>query len=358
MNEKEVIQLPICEVAPGMVTAKDVYSRTDQLIINKGTVLGADLIAKLMFYSVGTISVYSDSVKEAEEDAYTDTLRKSQDFREFKESYDGITEDIREQFENLVLGKEGAAPEELSQKIDAMMEASRSNVHIFNMLHCIRDYDDLMFMHSINVALICSVFANWLRLTQEEKQLLVLAGLLHDTGKLLVPPRILNKAGKLTEEEYSIAQMHALSGYELLKKLDVDERVRLVAKYHHERYDGTGYPENKSGDEIDMYCTLVGIADVFDAMTSKRIYRGAICPFDVISIFEEEGMHLFNPQYLLPLLSKMAETYIHHTVRLSSGERGEIVMINPFSLSRPVVRVGSSFIDLTRKTELKIAEVL
>ena len=78
--EQKIKRLPISEVAPGMITARDIYSRTDQLILNKDSVLGADSIAKLMFYAIGGIWVYEETVKEIEEDAYTDTLRKSTDF--------------------------------------------------------------------------------------------------------------------------------------------------------------------------------------------------------------------------------------------------------------------------------------
>ncbi len=356
--EQKIKRLTISEVAPGMVTARDIYSRTDQLILNKDSVLGADAIAKLMFYSIGGIWVYEETVKKVEEDAYTDTLRKSADFIQFKRKYDDSVKTVQDSFEQIVLGKGDIDESLMLETIEETVSEARSNVHIFNMLHCIREYDDMIFMHSINVALVCNVFANWLRLNDNEKKLLTTCGLFHDAGKLLIPPRILNKPDKLNDEEFAIAKMHPESGYELLKNLQMDERVLQVVKMHHERYDGLGYPAGKSGDEIDMYSCLVGIADVFDAMTSKRIYRGAMCPFDVIKIFEEEGMNQFNPQYLLPLMGKLAETYKHHTVRLSDDSRGEVIMINPFALAKPVVKVGNSFVDLAKRSNLKIMAVL
>ena len=152
--------------------------------------------------------------------------------------------------------------------------------------------------------------------------------------------------------------LHAESGYEILKGAKIDDRIKRAALDHHERYDGSGYPAGKAGNEIDIISSIVGIADVYDAMTSRRAYRGAFCPFDVIRIFEEEGMNLFNPQYLLPLLGKMAETYIHHTVQLSDGDRGEVVMIHQQSLASPVVRVDNTFIDLAKSDALKIDAVL
>ena len=265
---------------------------------------------------------------------------------------------IKGGFQKIALGEAKLDEEQLMEDIQSLIGNSRSNVHIFNMLHCVRNHDDSVFMHSINVALICNVFADWLHLSQEDKQIVTMCGLLHDTGKLLVPPRILNNPSKLSDEDYEVVKLHAQSGYELLKGLDISEHVKNAARDHHERYDGSGYPAGKSGTEIDMFTSIVAIADVYDAMTSKRIYRGALCPFDVIKVFEEDGLHQFNPQFLLPVLSKMAETYIHHNVRLSDGRRGEVIMINPYSLSCPVVRVENSFVDLSKKREIMINAVL
>ncbi len=207
-------------------------------------------------------------------------------------------------------------------------------------------------------ALICSVFGDWLRLSEDDRHVLTLCGLLHDAGKLLVPPRILNKPGKLTDEEYDIAKMHAESGFELLKNAAIDDRIKQAVLNHHERYDGSGYPAGKAGQEIDMFSTIVAIADVYDAMTSRRIYRGEICPFDVIRVFEEEGMNQFNPRYLLPVMSKLAETYIHHSVRLTDGSHGEVVAVNSYALASPVVRVGNSYLDLARQRNIRIEAVL
>jgi len=358
VDGREIKRVAISEAAPGMITAQDIYSRTDQLILMKDTVLGADSIAKLMFYSVGGIWVYAKEGQDFKEDAYTQALRKGTDFHEFQDVYGDVVKSVRGMLEQFMLGEKPIDSEVLFDSVKKMIGEARSNAHIFNMLHCIRDSEDMVFEHSVNVALICNVFADWMHLADEDKQVLTVAGLLHDAGKLLVPESILNKPGRLTDEEFDIAKMHAESGYEILKNAEIDERIKKAALDHHERFDGSGYPAGKSGNEIDMMSSIVGIADAYDAMTSRRIYRGALCPFDVIRVFEEEGMNLFNPRYLLPLLGKMAETYIHHTVQLSDGSKGEIVMINPFSLAAPVVRVDSTFVDLAKNEALKIDAVL
>lgn len=362
LDEKEIVRLPISEITPGMITAQDIYSRTDQLIINKNTVLGADSIAKLMFYAIGGIWVYSQPKPVVLEDAYTSVLRSSSDFTQFMDAYDDIVKSVKRALEEISLGSLGNVhfdQAELLDGIDAVVAEAGSSIHIFNMLHCIRDYDDAVFIHSVNAALICNVFGDWLHLEENDKRILTLCGLLHDSGKLLIPANILNKPSKLTEEEYAVARRHPEGGYELLKDIkELDERVLQAVLHHHERYDGSGYPDALSGEQIDPFSCITGIADVYDAMASKRIYRRAICPFDIIKVFEDEGMHQFNPHYLQPLIRKLAETYIHHTVRLSNGSRGEIVTIHPSPLASPVVRVENCFLDLAERTDLKIDAVL
>ena len=110
------------------------------------------------------------------------------------------------------------------------------------MLHNMREMDDSTYVHSINVALIATVLGRWLHMSEEELKILTSSGLLHDIGKLLIPKEILTKPKKLTEEEYTIIKTHPKKGFELLKTLDLDERILFSTLAHHERCDGSGYP--------------------------------------------------------------------------------------------------------------------
>jgi HD-GYP domain-containing protein (c-di-GMP phosphodiesterase class II) len=97
---------------------------------------------------------------------------------------------------------------------------------------------------------------------------------------------------------------------------------------------------------------------VYDAMTARRSYRGALCPFDVIQMFDEEGLNKYDPHYIMTFLNRITSSYLHNNVRLNDGREGEIVMINPMCLYRPMVRVGSEFIDLLKNPNLKIEAIL
>ena len=155
--------------------------------------------------------------------------------------------------QGITLGEKSLEGDKMFSDVSKMIGDNRSNVHIFNMLHCIRDYDDTVFMHSVNVALICNVFGDWLRMSDADKKVLTLCGLVHDIGKLLIPKDILDKPAKLTDNEYDVVKQHVAHGYEMLKDMDIDERIKFSARDHHERYNGSGYPNGLKSDEIDSF---------------------------------------------------------------------------------------------------------
>ena len=152
--------------------------------------------------------------------------------------------------------------------------------------------------------------------------------------------------------------MHTIKGYNIIKDKDIDSRIVNTILMHHERCDGSGYPNGLTGNQIDDFAKIVAIADVYDAMTSARIYRGPLCPFEVIELFETEGYQKYDAHYLLTFLDGIVQTYIHNEVRLSNGQKGKIVMLNKNALTKPVIQSGKSFIDLSKHKEISILEIL
>ena len=106
---------------------------------------------------------------------------------------------------------------------------------------------------------------------------------------------------------------------------------------HHEKCDGSGYPYGLKGNEIDRFSKIVTIADIFDAMTSERVYRKAMCPFSVIKAFEDEGIQKYEMKYILTFLENVANSYLNHRVSLTNGLEGNVIFINKDDYSRPVV---------------------
>lgn len=356
----EAIRIRTDQAESGMVVAADIYSSNDQLIIPKGTKLDDRVISRLRYYNIYGLLVYDKKqLEEAhKEESYLETLRNTEEFKKFNSKYIESVGEIENSFQKMIQGESEIDIDSLLKETDRILSEGRSGIHIFEMLHGIRDYDDMTYVHCLNVALICNVFAGWLKMSKEETKIITLAGLLHDIGKMLVSKDIITKAGKLTEDEYEEVKLHTIKGYQTLKDLNLDIRIKYAALMHHERCDGSGYPNGFKADQIENYSKIVAIADVYDAMTSNRRYRKAICPFEVVESFERDGFLKYDPGYLMVFLERIVMSYLHNMVRLSDGREGEVVMINKLALSRPIVRCGDTFVDLSKEHKLTIESIL
>lgn len=352
---------------PGMVVAEDVYSFSDQLVIGTGSILTDRMITRLKFYSISDLLIAEEepAVTESAEifignPLYIEQIKNSQDFRNFSKTFHSSLSSCRKQMDTVLEHSDTLLDvNTLIQDVTSLFQSCSTPNKLFNMLMCIRDLDDVTYVHSLNVALICNLFAFLLKLPEEECHNLILAGLLHDIGKKLVPKILLTKPEKLTAAELTTVRTHSIYGYNILKDLPLDPKVKLAALMHHERCDGTGYPMGLTGDKIDSFAKIVAIADVYDAMTAARAYRGPICPLEVLSIFETEGFQKYDPEYLLVFLGNIADTYLHHTVLLSNGEKAEIILVNNGALSRPLVHTESNkFLDLSKEPDITILSIL
>lgn len=166
-----------------------------------------------------------------------------------------------------------------------------------------RDYST--FIHSVNVAMISYDIAKWAGKDKAYREEAALCGLLHDVGKLMVPPEILKKPGKLSENETKLMRKHTLQGYYSLLFFH-NENVRLAALQHHERYNGSGYPSGVAGSEINEFASIVAIADVYDALTADRAYRKAMAPKKALAIMEGEK-DTFSPEFFSVFMKKATE---------------------------------------------------
>lgn len=179
-----------------------------------------------------------------------------------------------------------------------------------------------------------------------------------DIGKLCIPDSIIKKPDRLTNEEYDVIKTHTIEGYKLLQNQPVNDHIKNAALMHHERCDGSGYPFGLTGNRIDKFAKIVSIADVYDAMTAARVYRGPLCPFTVIDIFEKEGLQKYESEYILCFLKNVVLTYIGQRVRLTNGQEGDVVFINPQQLSRPMIKCGDTFVDLSKQKDIAIERLL
>ena len=353
------------ELKEGMITLTDSYSSKGKLILQKNTVITKSIINKLINNDVLLVDVSDEIITDSspldiisEYEINEETIVNTPVYKKFKRRYDKSVEDISDQLNDIVHKNASVDIDSMLSGTLNIINAAKSPLSIFTMMSTLKNYDDSTFNHSLNVALICNIFGKWLELKPNEIELLTTCGLLHDIGKLLIPDRIIKKPDKLTQEEFEIIKTHSRKGYELLKKRNVDIHIQYAALMHHEKCDGSGYPIGLIDNQIDWCAQIVTIADIYEAMTANRVYRGALSPFTVINKFEEDGLRKYNPKFLLTFLEHVVNSYINCKVKLSNGEEGDIVYINRVSLSKPLVRTKDDYIDLSKNSELTIEEIL
>jgi len=354
-------RIRIHELKPGMVVASDVYNRQDQLVIPADTVLTEKVISKLSIYNIYFVKIKDEFVlhENKAEHSYSEKVRKSEVFQEFHKEFDenvNLMQSVLSDF-----AKEEVTVDAVHQVVDEaiqMLNEAHGDVNVFDMIHNMRQNSDLTYAHSINVALICHVIARWIGMNPEQITLAFTCGILHDIGKLRMPPELINKTDKLTKEEFDKLKTHPIEGYNMLKNLPLDKHIKNAALMHHERSDGSGYPIGMKGDEIDKYARIVAIADVYEAATAPRVYRKGLSPFEVFAMFEDEGLQKYDTQMIMTFMKKVADNYRLNRVRLSNGKEGEIVFINKQALARPTVRCGEEFIDLAKEKDITITELL
>ena len=353
-----MIRIRTSELTPGMVLASDVYNHQDQLVLPAGTVLSEKAINKLSFYSIYFVKIEEPEKKETVV-SYAERVRESEEFKEFHEEFFENVDLMKAVIQDIV--DENVTVEAVDQVVNdalQMLQVDGVDVNVFDMLHNMRQYDDQTFAHSMNVALICHVLSKWLGMSDEEVKLAFTCGIFHDVGKTKILEEVINKVGKLSKEEFDLIKSHPIEGYNMLKNIPIDEHVKKAALMHHERFDGSGYPIGMRGKEIDKFARIVAIADVYEAMTSARRYRGGISPFEVVSTFEKEGLQKYDTHMIMTFLEKLADNYMLNRVRLSNGMEGEIVFINKHALSRPVVKCENNFIDLSKDKNINIEEII
>ena len=353
----------VTAIRAGMILAADAIGPNGAVVVPKNTVLSQRYTARLMNAGVKAISVsipdYIATPEELKESAPQENrITDTQEYQDFRRDLLAAAGNFSEVFERMMVNpKSDIKPEELVDDINRLSEKYGGTIHVLELLQASRDFDDSIYIHSVGVSLTSRIIG--LKAQFDESQLhdLLLCAIFHDIGKITIPEETLNKQERLTEEELEEIRSHTTLGYQLLIKTNLPDFVALCALNHHERYDGSGYPDGIAGQKIPLFARYVAVADVYYAMTSKRPYREDICAFDVITAFEKDGYQKYDVGALLPFLNTLAQSLIGSHVILNDGTDGKIIMLNE-RLTRPIIKVASEFVDLMKHSELEIIKVM
>lgn len=342
--------IAISEYKEGDILACDAVNSNGVVLVVRGTSLNDYIINRLRANGIEQISVYH----------YLDRAENKKFDIEFKEKYISTVFETKRLFQELLNGGSIKHDDILAITENIYQYVSYSD-DILKCLIKIRNSDEYTYNHSVNVAFYSMLLSNWMDLSGCQAEKAVQAGLLHDLGKTKIPYDILNKKGSLTREEFDVVKEHTILGYELVNRIEgLDQGIKTAVLLHHERMDGSGYPYRYKPEdkEFNIYSKIVAIADVFDAMTSDRVYKKKTTPFEVFEMFQTVGLSLFDTKMLKVFMEKLAVYLVGSKVLLSNGKQGKIVYIPLHNLTRPIIQASSSYIDLSQDSEIKIENMM
>jgi len=200
-------------------------------------------------------------------------------------------------------------------------------------------YDSYTFSHSVNVAVLSILLGKSLNYDKLKLQKLGTGSILHDIGKTLLPEKILSKKKELTEKEYKLVKKHPRLGYDYLENNDISPVAKNPILYHHERIDGSGYPKGITIDEMHDFTKIVAITDVFDALTSDRVYRKRWPTFKTINYLMSHTNNKFDLKMVKNFVRNLTIYPNGTQVKLSNGEKGIVKEQNPNYPTRPIIRI-------------------
>ena len=214
-----------------------------------------------------------------------------------------------------------------------------------------------------NVGILAGIVGKWLQYTPEQIKEIVTAGMLSEIGKVKVPKEILNKKSKLEPEEFDQIKRHVDYGYDMLKNSPIKNQTAVLSGilHHHERCDGTGYPNHLKGDQISDYGKIIAILDIYDAMAANRSYAKRNSPFDIFKVLYDDVLKgKLDTRFGILFMRNLRRSLNGNWVGLDDGQRAKIVYIDEARvISQPVVQTTKNeFIDLNKKTDLKIEALL
>lgn len=324
--------MPVERLKPGMVLARDLYgvdTFTSRIVmLRAGQKLTLSHITKMMNLDVAGVYIHEGS--NGMEPRVVSNETKQEVLKQIKEIYD-ISEKTSEY---LYAGNIQHANDALEKLINTVVNTE----HLYIDLASLRMYDDLTYNHSLGVTVLSIAIGKSIGISRKDLSNLAMCALLHDLGKTKIPIEIIQKPAKLSELEFGVVQEHPDKGFQLLTNRNLVPEVVLNGIIsHHERVDGTGYPNKTVGKKIPLFGRVIACADVYDALTSNRPYRLSSKPTEAIEYIMGSSGRQFDRGVVRGFLKCISPYPIGSCVQLSNGDIAVVSEQNPQNPLRPTI---------------------
>lgn len=343
------------DLKPGMVLARSLVNEDMVVVISEDTTLTKAHITRLTFLNIPVVYVKDDYELSSNYQTAAAVFNRG---NAFVKEYSTVVAEAQEVFQEVGDGKPEhveSAKQVVTSSLAPLARNSGVIDYLFELNHLASD----VYQHSLRVSILAGVVAKWMHFSAAECRDIMLAGFLHDVGKTKLPQRILDKhVDKLQGDDYETYVQHTVEGQRILGRLPgISNGVKLAAAQHHERMDGSGFPDGLKGGEINPYASIVAVADIYDNITTEREGYVKQTPFDAITYITEHLYTSLDPIVCIPVLTHIKDAFLGSRVTLSNGLSGSIASFPNDFAARPVITISEDeLLNLNEHPEIKIIE--
>jgi HD-GYP domain-containing protein (c-di-GMP phosphodiesterase class II) len=337
-SESNLLSVSISLLYDGMYVQDDIYDFDYRLLIKSDNTLSSSQIERIKNLNSGRDTIYVTGrtrkamLSKKPSDLEVDSLKELEESTGYAEVKDTTFEILSKISNDKVIDQDSlqSVSNDLSRKLD-----ETSPTVIMALINALAPVDEYLQRHCVNVSMLNGMLGKWMGLSKAEVDTLVLIGLLHDCGKALIPHSILNEHRRLTIVEFEVIKTHPIRSYELLS--DFPEDIRRAALHHHEKMNGTGYPNKLEGENIPIESRVTTISDIYDALVAQRAYKEPRSPFSVLALLKRIAGNELDRRLVNIFIQNMPKELMDKQVVLSNGSVAYVRDIDMDDIEYPVV---------------------
>ncbi len=353
-NDLQLFPIAMKYIVEGMTAEDNIYYYYNDrpiLLIKQGTLINEYLLSRVKKVAEVFRNVYVSREYYVKLRGEPLPAGLRQEYLETMTGYDTTKEKASHLVDNI--SKTGEVSAEESRDTVADISQKINTIDAALLIQCIsgqNKIEEYLYTHSANVAMLNGLMGKWMRFPQHEIDKLVTCGLLHDVGKTMVPPEILNAPRKLDKAEFEIVKTHTLHSFDILLASEgIDADVAVVARHHHEKMNGSGYPDGLAAERIPLYSRITAVSDVYDAMVSARCYKEPNSPFDILEQLASDRFSDLDIALVNIFLEHMPSELTGKPVLLSDGSIGTVRYVDKTNWRYPIVDVDGRIFTTTDK---------